>query len=768
MKKNKRMRIITTLFFTLFLGHWMLAQTLRGIVRNQESGTPLKEVKVVFTAFNNRSFSTLSDENGAFRLDTLPIGTGTLQVTVTGFVPFVLREVVIAAGKDRIVNVLLTEGIWQSDMSPVEIVEPGHIRQVAPLGEIPLTREQTLYNPMTYFDPARLAAAYPGVAQTDDGTNSMSIRGNNPGLVRWRLNGMDIVSPNHLPNAGTLTDQPTSSSGGVMMLSAQMLDNSSLITGAGLAGYNDGIGGIMDLNLRKGNTERHEQTLQFGLIGLDAAIEGPLSKRKRGSYLINYRYSFTGLLGAMGVSFGGEKITFQDVAAHFYWPGKKQNSWSAYIIGGQSSNYYTPPDSATIFKEQFNIDFESRSVITGLQFSGYAGKNFSSKTGISFSFQSNDRTQVQPSISFESNLVEEGRLVFSSSNRLKISPNTTLLAGTNISTQTFYNFRRETAPMTFAQTDGNFTIQLWLGGETTLKDGQIKVHYGLTPLVTSYGSSLDPRIQVSWRIADPHQLIFSTAAYSQSLPLWMQRTDGISLLRSSINAVKYNYQPNHKWLLSSEFFFQGISNIAVNDDDSDAYSFVNQNEYPRRFEDYITDGSAQNVGLELSAQRRLGNGWFMNNGLTLLRSTYRGSDKVERRTRWDVGQIANVTAGKEWHRRLKRNLSGRIFGVSGRATYMGGYRAAPVDVTASAQEQATIYDLSNGYTERTPAYYRLDGRVYWKRSIGKKRNSTLALEFQNLTGRKNIAYQYYDPLTKVVTTKYQLGTIPNLSWRVEL
>ena len=762
------MRFITTLFFTLFLGHWAFAQTLRGTVRDQENGQPLKEVRLVFTAFNNTEFSTWSDEKGQFRLDSLPIGTGTLQASATDYVSFVLREIVIAAGKDRIVTVLLTEGTWESDIPPVEIVEPGHIRQVAPLGEIPLTREQTLYNPMTYFDPARLAAAYPGVAQTDDGTNSMSIRGNNPGLVRWRLNGMDIISPNHLPNAGTLTDQPTSSSGGVMMLSAQMLDNSSLITGAGMAGYNDGIAGIMDLNLRKGNNERHEQTIQLGLIGLDAAIEGPLSKRKRGSYLINYRYSFTGLLGAMGVSFGGEKITFQDVAAHFYWPGKKQNSWSAYIIGGQSSNYYTPPDSATIFKEQFKIDFESRSVIAGLQFSGYAGKNFSSKTGISFSFQGNDRNQVLGGNTvFQSSLTEETRAVFSSSNRFKITPNTTLLMGTNISLYTFYNFRRETDPLIY-QTEGDFMVQLWLGGETTLKDGQIKVHYGLNPLVSLYGASLDPRVQVAWRIADPHQLIFSSAAYSQALPLWMQWVRGTALLRSSINAVKYNYQPNAKWLLSSEAFFQRISNVAVNDDALDAYSFVNQNEYPQRFEDYANDGTAQNLGLELSAQRRLGNGWFMNNGLTLLRSTYFGSDKVERSTRWDVGQIANVTAGKEWHRRLKRNLSGRIFGVSGRATYMGGYRAAPVDVTASEQEQATIYDISNGYTERTPAYYRLDGRVYWKRSIGMKRNSTLALEFQNLTGRKNTAYQYYDPLTKVVTTKYQLGTIPNLSWRVEL
>ena len=90
------------------------------------------------------------------------------------------------------------------------------------------------------------------------------------------------------------------------MFSAQLLDNSSLLTGSFPAGYGNALGGIMDMNLRNGNRHRHEFTAQAGLLGLDLAAEGPLFQEGKNSYLVNYRYSTVGLLGQMGISFGDE------------------------------------------------------------------------------------------------------------------------------------------------------------------------------------------------------------------------------------------------------------------------------------------------------------------------------------------------------------------------------------------------------------------------------------------------------------------------------
>jgi hypothetical protein len=762
------MKIYLPLFLFFCVAMHIQAQTLRGSVRMQDTYALVIGAQATFTAYDGHTYTTTTGMDGKFSFDALPIGTGALTVEQKGCVAFRLTEIIIAGGKEKVVDVLLTEGFVEAASLPIEIVEARPLRQVMPLGEIPLSREQTLYNPMTYFDPARLAMAFPGVAQTDDGTNSMSIRGNNPALVRWKLNGMDIVSPNHLPNAGTISDRPTSSSGGVMMISAQMLDNSALITGAGVTGYNDGIAGIMDLNLRKGNDQKHEQTIQAGLIGIDAAAEGPLSrKRNGGSYLINYRYSTVGILGALGVSFGGEKVNFQDIALHLNFPTKRGGSWSIFALGGLSTNVFTPPDSATTYKELFNINFESKTGLAGVSYTGFSRKGFSAKIGATASHQFNDRVQFTPTTLQASEYQKETRLSLNASMRYKLNSTNVLVFGTNMSTDTYTNYERGNPLARDFYVDGNFVLQNWIANESTFLDGAVKIHYGINPVVSLYGSTIDPRLQAFWRPSTQHQFVLSAAAYSQMLPIWVTNSLNNTLLRSAIVSARYNYLPNTKWVLSAEFFNQSISNILISGTEKDGYSFINETTF-EKYTDTKSDGVANNRGIELMAQRRQTDGWFMNANVTLLQSEYQGADQVKRQTRWSVGQIANLTSGKEWHRKIKKNLSGRVFGISGRTVYMGGYRTAPIDINRSVNDASTVFDLSNGYTGRNNPYFRVDGRVYWKRSIGNKRNSTIALEFQNLSAQKNVAFQYYDPLTKLVTTKYQLGMIPNFSWRLEM
>src|SRR5258707_11693147 len=95
-----------------------------------------------------------------------------------------------------------------------------------------------------------------------------------------------VGSPNanHFSNAG-------SSGGGISILSAQLLANSDFITGAFASEYGNALSGVFDLKLRKGNDERREYTLQAGLLGLNAAAEGPFKSGYKGSFLVNYRYS---------------------------------------------------------------------------------------------------------------------------------------------------------------------------------------------------------------------------------------------------------------------------------------------------------------------------------------------------------------------------------------------------------------------------------------------------------------------------------------------
>jgi hypothetical protein len=151
---------------------------------------------------------------------------------------------------------------------------------------------------------------------------------------------------------------------------------------------------------------------------------------------------------------------------------------------------------------------------------------------------------------------------------------------------------------------------------------------------------------------------------------------------------------------------------------------------------------------------------------SLFTARYQGSDEVWRNARWGLGHLANATLGKEWYRERTENKV-KAFGINGRIVWTGGYRTMPIDLAASKLAKTTIYDTQNGFNVRQSDYFRIDLRVYWKRSLGALRNSTFAMDFQNVTSQKNIAYYFYDPFTQKIETKYQLEFVPNLSWRLE-
>jgi len=282
--------------------------------------------------------------------------------------------------------------------------------------------------------------------------------------------------------------------------------------------------------------------------------------------------------------------------------------------------------------------------------------------------------------------------------------------------------------------------------------------------------SLEPRLLITRQLGKRSALALAWGLHSQLAPLWvyadrlgMNRRLGYS--RSQQASLRYTWQAGEFWAIKSELFYQRLYDVPVSIGVADAFSLLNVSEI-QRLAQLSASGSAENKGIELSAERYLGSGWFLLANTSLLDARYRGSDAVWRASRWNLRHIANLTTGKEWQRdRWPERI--RAFGVNGRITWTGGQRAAPVDTAASAAAQATVYDFSNGYAEQLQDFIRLDLRVYWRRNIGNRRNSTFAMDFQNVSIRKNVAYQYYDPYTGRVETKEQLGLVPNLSWRLE-
>ena len=137
------------------------------------------------------------------------------------------------------------------------------------------------------------------------------------------------------------------------------------------------------------------QQVQAGFIGFDGMAEGPIGKSGNTSYLVNGRYSFTGLLADMGVDFGGETIRFADLNAHLHhqWEG---GDLSVFTILGASSNVFRFTDEdgegVTEQKELFDIDFESALQVYGATFNTELGAG-RLRTGVGFSEVNSERVQ---------------------------------------------------------------------------------------------------------------------------------------------------------------------------------------------------------------------------------------------------------------------------------------------------------------------------------------------------------------------------------------
>lgn len=155
-----------------------------------------------------------------------------------------------------------------------------------------------------FDDPARLVASFAGVAPGVS-TNGISIHGNAPHLLQWRLEDVEIPNPNYFADI-------TSLGGGILSsLSSQVLKNSDFFTGAFSSKYGNAVSGVFDMKLRNGNNQKNENVFQVGIMGIDFASEGPLSKKHKASYLFNYRYSTTGLLNLEGGTMDYQDLNFK-------------------------------------------------------------------------------------------------------------------------------------------------------------------------------------------------------------------------------------------------------------------------------------------------------------------------------------------------------------------------------------------------------------------------------------------------------------------------
>ncbi len=772
--------LLSSLLFSLSVNA-QLTQSIRGTVQETVLQTPVAGATVTL-ASNNKS--VITDSSGNFRFSAVPVGFQTIRITHVSFKEAVMANLVVNAGKELVLTVPLESKIETQD----EIIVKSDRRKNRPINEMSVvsarafTVEETQKYAAAVNDPLRMATNFAGVVGADDGNNNIVIRGNSPAALLWRMEGVDIPNPNHFSSAG-------SSGGGISILSSQLLANSDFITGAFAAEYGNAVGGVFDLKLRKGNNERREISLQAGVLGLNVSAEGPFKKNYKGSYLVNYRYSTLSILSKAGVFPDQSPTNFRDLSYNISLPTKKAGTFTLFGFGGLSSQDSKYLKDSTKWKDdsdRYSSDFSSNTGVSALTHFIKFGRSTTLKSAVSYSFTEtgNDVLYARTLQNIETAYNEKNsttKLNFNTTLNHKFSTRSTLRAGAIVS-RLNYSYYQKSKPNNneplreVINTKGNtITVQGYAqwqykaGEKITFNTG---LHY--LQLALNNSSAIEPRASVKWDITSKQSLSFGYGLHSQVQAL------GVYFAQAK-DANNINYSPNknldftqsqhyvlsHNFLLGknlrlkTELYYQQLSNVPVSNSDTNTFSTVNI------IEAFVTDpltnkGEGKNYGLEISLEKFLSNNFYYMFSNSFYQSKYTAPDGIERNTRFNGGYVSNLVAGKEFISENGR----RTFGVNIKLVYSGGFRNTPLDLTKSKELGYAYYLQKQAFTIQNPAYYRSDLRVSmkWNR---KNITSTLSLDLQNATNRKNVFNDYYDPLKEKIITIYQTGVIPVLNYKIE-
>ncbi len=748
-------------------------QTIRGTILDADSQQPIigATVRVPDT---DPIKGTTSATDGTFRLEDLPVGYYTLEINSLGYQPLLIPELLLESGNEQVQDIYLEREDYE--LSPLLLTAPAYTpAAIGSVSQQVMTIEEARRFPATFDDPARLATSYPGVASVSDQANHMAIRGNSPAAMSWYLEGVEIVNPSHTSNAGTPNDRLSTNGGGVNILSAQLLGSSTLLSSAFPASYGNALSGIMDMRLRKGNSETHEYTAQVGLIGIELAAEGPFSKNADASFLVNYRYSTLGIITGLGVDFGGEKIGFQDLSFNCALPTDQLGQFTLLGVGGQSSNLFMATRDLAeraIDKDFTDIEFRSRMGLVGMTHTLPLSQG-NWKTTIAYSAQKTSRSSELlaedfSSVPLDRDSLTEGKLSIHSSWKKVLREKHSLQVG--IAATRVHLDVHSTGPFSGSSV-GNGSgwllrpyvqTKLQLGSRLELLSG---VHY--TRFSFNGSSAVEPRAALRYK-KDRQELSLAYGAHSKIQPVQLYFLEDVGagsthrdldLTRAHHLVLGHQVQLNQSTRLRTEVYYQRLYHVP-----EASTSVLNwEDAYLPAGQQFVNVGEGLNYGIEVNWQQKLSDGYYyMLNG-SLFESKFL-KDEEWINTRFNSNYLVNFVGGKEFTK-IKKGQQ-RTWGLNLRVSYLGGFWETPIDVEESARLGTTVFDYSQSYTSKQPPVLKVDSRIYFRKNR-KAASSTFALDLQNMTNSQNLAFRYYDVFQAAILDKNQLGLIPNLSWRIE-
>lgn len=807
MRRPKIIVALATLCLTTVCQAQQITQNIRGQVIDALTHEPIEAATIQVAGEDVKGCVT--DSVGRFSLCCVPVGRHSIVCRFVGYDPVEINDLLVTSAKEATVNIEMHESV--STLKGVvvrsSIIKDKTLNRWVTTGGRMFSVEEASRYAGGFDDPARLATSFAGVA-SGGATNGISIHGNAPHLLAWKLEDVEVPNPNHFSDVSVL-------GGGIFSsLSAMCIGNSDFLTSAFPAEYGNAISGVFDMKMRNGNDENHEHTIQVGVGGVDLASEGPISRKNGSSYLVNYRYSMTGLANKFNmIDMQGQVMDYQDLNFKINMPTAHSGTFTLFGTGfiDKFHNQQAPADWVSREDERYSYT-EQYMGATGLSHTlPFAKRQLKSTLGFTYSF---DRMGVDAYLlpeGFDYNATNKDvldditrtpyfngkrsytNLSFRSVYSHRFSNKWNAQFGASY-TQMFYDVDLNEAyvkhePMhNICTGDGNTglvnafsTHSFNIGSCTTLNLGLNAQH-----LVLNGSTVIEPRAGVKFQTSRKTSLALAYGLHSRAektdiyftreLPNPKETGDWHTVPVKSDNLVNkelgftkshhlmltYAWKMSEYWNLKVEPYFQYLFNVPV--EDGKPYSVLNRQEFYLD-KALVNKGLGRNYGVDITLERYLNNGWYgMLNG-SFFSSRYKGGDGKWRHTLFDRGYIVNVLGGKEWM--LGRNHN-NMLSVNVKMTFQGGDRYSPVDreKTLAQPDLVTQYDEANSFSmQRDPMFIMHYTISYRMNRQGKTHE--FSIKHINCTGTKSFYGFEYDYKHDTFEAQTFNLSLPFVAYKIE-
>lgn len=765
-------------------------QTIKGVIIDKQGQYPLPGVNVTIVG-SNPIKGTTTDADGKYKLTEVAPGRYDIKVSFMGYKEMILPNVPVTMGKEVSMDIGLEENVNNLNEVTVAGTKKNETNnELTSVSGRSFSMEEVNRYAGGRSDPSRLAANFAGVSSPDDSRNDIVIRGNSPTGVLWRIEGLNIPNPNHFSTVGT-------TGGPVSGINTNLLKNSDFFTSAFPSEYGNANAGVFDLGFRNGNSDKREHTIQFGaLTGLEAMTEGPINKAKGSSYVIAYRYSFTGLAQAMGLSVGTAATPFyQDLSFKINGGYSKIGRFTLFGLGGKSKIDFkhNKIDSTDLFADPTKDSYFTSDIgLVGLKHFIRVGEKSYVNTVIGGTYAgSNYNLDTVSKYDATTDRVIENKV-----SQIHYSINTSF--NSKISSKLFVKIGaiEELINLNLYYRNRQFTPnwqQIWdYNDYTSLVQGYAHAKYNFnqkltlnigahTQYLTLNGSfSLEPRVGLKYQVGTKSTLSAGYGMHSQMQPtdVYFYRstnTDGsydqsnknLDFTRSQHFVIGYEVLPFKDWRVKTEVYYQVLSNVPVTQTPG-SFSMLNSGaSFNPTEQGYLKNsGSGENYGAELTIEKFFTRGYYGMFTGSMYQSTYKGSDNITHNTAFNGKFVYNVLLGKEFKLGKEKRHS---LTIDVKMTQAGGRYYTPVDLQASqAAKEETLKDDSYAFSQRNPDFFRLDVKTgITVNSKTKKLSQSVFFDVQNVTNHKNVFAQRYNPVTNNINTAYQIGFFPNFVYKVQ-